>query len=159
MAEAKGFAGGERGRVRADELLAHEGGEVRLEQRPLDDGRECADRGTMEDLPLHRAELQCPDRCLGTRAGVGADDDDGERRFRHDVADRAQAVELRHLEIERHDVGLVLVDFADGVEPVARRGHHAELAVVRSAAAQDVDEHAPHQGAVVGHDDRRPRIR
>ena len=108
---------------------------------------------------LDRAQLERADRGGGARPRVGADDDDGERRFRHDVADRAQAVELRHLEIERHNVGLVLVDFADCVESIARRGHHAELAVVRSAAAQDVDEHAPHQGAVVGHDDRGPRIR
>src|SRR5206468_1727463 len=49
------------------------------------------------------------------------------RGLRHDVADRAQAVELGHLEVHRDDVGVELMDLADRVEAVARRRHHAEL--------------------------------
>ena len=80
---------------------------------------------------------------------------DGPRRFRHDVADRPQAVELRHLQIERHDVRLVLMHFADRIQSVARGRDDAKLARLRVAAAQHVDQHAPHQRAVVGDDDGR----
>ena len=97
---------------------------------------------------LHGAELQRPDRGAGPRAGVGAHDDDGPRRFRHDVADRAEAVELGHLEVHRHHVGLELVHLAHGVEPVPCRRDHVE-------PAQHVAQHAPHQGAVVHHEDAR----
>src|SRR2546430_7510406 len=41
-------------------------------------------------------------------ARMGADDHDGPRRLRHAVPDRAQAVELGHLEVHGDDVGVVL---------------------------------------------------
>ncbi len=102
-----------------------------------------------------RPQLQCPNGRLRPGAGMRADDDDGPRRFRHDVADGAEAIELRHLEIERHDVRLVLMDLPQRIQSVTRRRDHAEFARLRIAATQHVDQHAPHQRAVVRHDDGR----
>ena len=84
-----------------------------------------------------------------------ADDHDRSRRLRHDVADRGEPVELRHLKVHRDDVGLVLMHLADGVEPVPRGRDDLELA----GPAQDVAEHAPHERAVVGHEDARSPLR
>ena len=102
-----------------------------------------------------RPQLQCPNGRLRPGAGVRADDDDGPRRFRHDVADGAQAIELRHLEIERHDVRLVLMDLPERIESIARRRDNAKFARLRIAAAQHIDQHAPHQRAVVRDDNGR----
>jgi hypothetical protein len=106
---------------------------------------------------LDGTQLERADRHRGPRSGVRADDDDGARRFRHDVADRAQPIELRHLEVEGDDVRLVQVNFADRIQPVARGRHDPELAGVRIAAAEHVDQNATHERAVVGDDDGWPR--
>ena len=108
---------------------------------------------------LDSAELERADR--GRRAGTGvrAHDDNRPRRFGHDVADRAQTIELRHLEVERDDVGIVLMDFADRVEPVACRRNDPKLSVVRFPATQHVDEHAAHQRAVIRDEHRRTSAR
>jgi hypothetical protein len=86
---------------------------------------------------------------------VGAHHHDRPGRLRHDVADGPEPVELRHLEIHRHDVGIELVDLAHRVEAVARRGDHPEL----EGSAQHVTQHAPHEGAVVHHEHARRPLR
>jgi len=106
---------------------------------------------------LHGAELQRADRRAGAGAGVRADDHDGPRCLGHDVADRAQAVELGHFQVHGDDVGVVLVHLADGVEAVARRGDDPELA--GRVAPQHVAQHAPHQRAVVDDEHARAAIR
>ena len=95
------------------------------------------------------AELQGADRGGGAGPRVRAHDDDGPRRLGHDVADRAEPIELGHLEVHRDDVGRELVHLAHRVEAVARGGDDAE----RPVAAEDVGEDAPHQGAVVHDED------
>ncbi len=105
-------------------------------------------RGRFGD-DFHRAQLERANRGLRARPGVRADDDDRPRRLGHDVADGAQPIEPRHLEIECDDVGPVLVHFADRVETVARRGDDAKL------GAEDIDQHPAHQRAVVGDDHAR----
>ena len=70
---------------------------------------------------------------------VGAHHHDRPGRLRHDVADGAEAVELGHLEVHQHQVGLVVVHLLQRVHAVPRGGHDAEVAApvhhVASAAA------------------------
>ena len=55
----------------------------------------------------------------------------GARRLRHDVADRAEAIELRHLEVHQHQVGRVGVHLPERIHAVAGGGHDPELAAIR----------------------------
>ena len=61
----------------------------------------------------------------------GAQHHDGARRLAHDVAERLQAVELRHVDVERDDVRIERVDLLERVVAVARRADDAELAAIR----------------------------
>ena len=114
--------------------------------------------GLGDDLDC--AQLQRADRGTGPGPRVRADHHDRARRLRHDVADRAQAVELGHLEVHGHDIGIELMHLADRVESVAGGPHDAELAVPRGIrAAQHVAQHASQQRAVIHDENARPPIR
>jgi hypothetical protein len=103
---------------------------------------------------VHRAELQRADRAGGAGPGIGADHHDGPRRFRHDVADRRQPVELRHLEIHEHEIGLPLVQLAERDHAVACGRGHAKL----SAAGHHVADQPAKERAVVD-DEHARRLR
>ena len=59
----------------------------------------------------------------------------------------------RKQNVQDDDVGPVLVNLPNRVEPVARRRYDPEFPRA-GVAAQHVDEDAAHQRAVVGDDDR-----
>jgi len=106
---------------------------------------------------LDGAQLESADRRTGPGAGVRAHDHDGSGRLRHDVADRAQTIELRHFQVHGDDVGVVLMDLAHRVEAVARRRHDPELGPM--PAPQHVAQDPAHQRAVVDDEDARAGIR
>ena len=96
---------------------------------------------------IHGAQLERADRGRGARPGVRAHHHDRPRRLGHDVADGAEAVELRHLQIHQHEVRRVVVHLLQRVHAVARGRHDAELAGavhhVASAAAGRTDCRPP----------------
>ena len=128
-------------------------------------GGHALERGAIRVVRLgddfDRAELQGADRGAGAGPRVRAHHHDRAGRLRHDVADGAQPVELRHLEVHRHDVGVELMHLAHGIEAVARGAHDPKLPRPRDAVAraQHVAQHAPHQRAVVHDQDAGAAVR
>ena len=103
---------------------------------------------------IHRAQLERADGRGGAGPGVGAHHHDRPRRLRHDVADGAEAVELRHLEVHEDQVGLLVVHLLQRVHPVPRGGDDPEL----PAPVHHVGQQPPEERAVVDHQDG-PRLR
>ena len=67
---------------------------------------------------VHRAELEGADGGRGSRADVRAHHHDRPGRFGHDVADGAETIELRHLEIHQHEIGRVRPDLPQRIHAV-----------------------------------------
>jgi hypothetical protein len=103
---------------------------------------------------LHGAQFQGPDRRGRTRAAVGTDHHHGTRHLGHDVPDRVHPVELRHLEVQGDQVGLVQMNLAQGIETVAGSADDSELA----ACLHQVGQQPPEKRAVV-HDQHRRKVR
>ncbi len=116
--------------------------------------RSAASRPDFLRHDFHGAQLQRPDRRRRARARVARHHDDRPRRLGHDVADGAQPIELGHLQVHQHQVGLQPVHLLQRVHAVPRRAHHGEV----PAALQDVGEQAAEERAVVGDQDR-PALR
>ena len=159
-----GWAPHGRGRAGHDRDVRHVGGEGpahgaaqlgchALQRGPVRIGRLGDD--------LDRPELQGADRRAGAGPRVRAHHDNRAGRLRHDVADGAQPVELRHLEVHRDDVGVELMHLAHRVEAVARRAHDPKLPRPRDAVtrAEHVAQHASHQRAVVHDEDAGAAVR
>ena len=67
--------------------------------------------------------------------------------------ERAEAVELGHLDVERDDVRLQRLHLLQRVEPVARGADDAKLA----GALDELRDELAHEGAVVDDEHRRQR--
>ena len=67
---------------------------------------------------VHRAQLERADRRRGAGPGVRAHHHDRPRRLRHDVADGAEAVELRHLQVHQDQIGRLVVHLLQRVHAV-----------------------------------------
>ncbi|HEY5146304.1 MAG TPA: hypothetical protein VII82_06040 [Polyangiaceae bacterium] len=70
-------------------------------------------------------------------------------------AKQADAVQVRHQQIERHDIGRELRDLLDRVEPVARDADDLDLGIGRQDLAHDL----PREGRVVDHEHPDPSDR
>ena len=82
---------------------------------------------------------------------VGHRHEDHARRFRHrrERAEHAEAVELGHLQVERDDVRLQLLDPLECVDPVARDADDLDPAVPR----QHLAHHLARERRVVDDED------
>ena len=111
-----------------------------------------ADRPGRLEHEVDRAQLErAKRRFVSAARRAGAQHHDGPRHLAHDVAERAQAVELRHVDVERHDVRLERMHLLQRVVAVARRADDGEL----TRALDDLRRQAPHEGAVVDDEDAR----
>jgi len=99
-------------------------------QQPLRDANQIeADRARRLEDEIDRAELERLERrfVAGARR-PGTQHHDRSRRLAHDIAERAQPIELRHVHVERNDVGIERVDLFERVVAIARRAGHGKLA-------------------------------
>jgi hypothetical protein len=79
----------------------------------------------------------------------GAEHHDRSRRLAHDVAKRGEAVELRHVDVERHDLGVERPHLAERLTAVAGRPDDAEL----PRALDELRDDLAHERAVVDDED------
>ena len=162
--EARRRASGVRRRVllrRCERAVVH-AGEIHLRRRAQRDEQLVANRREIEaDRPrrlsheLHRAALERAQRHLVARARRRREHDDRARRLAHDALECAEAVELRHLDVERHDVGLERLHLQQRVDAVARGADHAKLV----GALDELRDELAHEGAVVDDEHRRKAAR
>ena len=99
---------------------------------------------------VHRAELQGADGGRGARPSVRAHHHDRAGRLGHDVADRAETIELGHLQVHQHDVGAWACTFRNASIPLRAVADHGEL----PGAVHHVGQQPPEEGAVVHHEHR-----
>ena len=120
--------------------------------------------GEVRQRLAHRGLGHEVDRALGERVDGAGAVRGGEGRH-HDDRDRlglagaqraqhAEAVEARHVQVERQRVGAVLVAGGERLVTVGRRGDHVE-----ALASQGVGEDPAHEPRVVGDDDALPAVR
>src|SRR4029079_187228 len=104
------------------------------------------DRARRFEHEVDRTKLQRAQRGrLAAARRPGAQHDDGPRRGPTDALQRAAAVELRHVDVERDDVRIERLDLPQAVVTVPRGAGDLELARL----LDDLRDHAPHERAVV----------
>jgi hypothetical protein len=81
-----------------------------------------------------------------------AEHDDRPWHVRHDVAERPEAIELRHVDVERDDLRVERLHLSDRLPPVTRRADDAEL----SRALDQLGDDLAHERAVVDDEHSRP---
>ena len=114
-------------------------------------GRHLAARFRLRQA-VDRAELEAFQGDVGVALGQGRDDDDRHlRTLAQQMRQRADAVELRHVEIEQDDIGLRAVDEVDRHPAVDGRADHLELA----GFVQPTGHQPPDDGGIV--DDHHAR--
>ena len=84
----------------------------------------------------------------GSGPNMGAHHHNGPGRFRHDVADGAETIQLRHLDVHQHDIRCVGPHLPQRIHPVARRGYNPEL----TRPVHHFREQTAEEGAVVYHE-------
>ena len=67
------------------------------------------------------------------------------RHFPADQLEHLEAVQLRHLHVEKHQIGVELRHRLDGIEAVAALGHHLDARMCGDVLA----DHRPRQRLVV----------
>ena len=91
--------------------------------------------------------LECAQRVrVGRR-----DEDDGWHAVGTDGAHYAETIELRHLDVEQHDIGCVTSDRGHGVPPVAALADHLDIRLIGQQLAQA----PPSERLIV--DDQQPK--
>ena len=80
---------------------------------------------------VDRAELERAQRDLRARVGQRRDHDDRHRPQAHELFEKAQAVHLRHLDVERNDVGIERADHLACGERIGRGADHFQVRLCR----------------------------
>ena len=123
-----------------------------LEQPRGDRPHVAADRSRRLEHKIHGAQFQCPQGDFGTgRSGRGAEHHDRARCLAHDVPERVEAVQLRHVHVERDDVGIENLNLLQRVVPVARGAGNLELPRV----GDDLGDDRAHERTVIDDEDAR----
>ena len=87
----------------------------------------------------------------GVRIDAGRDQD-GSGSLDHDPLGGREAVELRHLHVHGHDVGVEALHHLHRLQPIRGLAHHLDLGI----GTQDGDEHLAGGGGVVDDQDADP---
>jgi hypothetical protein len=110
-----------------------------------------ADRSGWFAHKVDGAKLQCTkSRVVSRMRRRGAEHHHRPRRFAHDVAQRLKAVELRHVDVHRHELRIERMNLLQRVDTVPRRAGDTKFA----RALENLRDQAAHKSAVVDDEDR-----
>jgi hypothetical protein len=98
--------------------------------RAIDHRRESF-RGEWLEQIIQRSHLECLERVLVE----GRDEHDVGHRLDANRVDHAEAVELRHLDVEKHELGLELGDALDGLDAGLCLADDLDVGVLGDVAA------------------------
>jgi hypothetical protein len=95
------------------------------------------------------AELHRPDRGARPSRRQARDHDDGKRPQAHDLVKKLKPVHFRHLDVERHDVGIERLDGFASLQRIGRLSDHDDFGVARQRGRNQ----AAHRGRIVDDED------
>ncbi|MHC2840336.1 hypothetical protein ACVINU_003270 [Bradyrhizobium diazoefficiens] len=87
---------------------------------------------------VDRARLERFEHHVRAFFGQRGADDHRDRTLRHDLAQERHAVHARHLDVEDHDVGDLVLEAARGCERVGRGPHHLDVRIVIEDRLKDL---------------------
>ncbi len=96
-------------------------------------------------IAVDRPQRERAHRRLGAGGGVRRHHDDRRRPQPHDLFEEGQAVHPRHLDVERHDVGIELADHRPRLDRGGGGADHLDLRI----AAQQRGDDAAHRRRIV----------
>ena len=90
---------------------------------------------------LDGAQLQRPDRRVGTLLGQGRDHDHRHGVQPHQMVEKGQAVHARHLDIQGNHIGLQLLDQRAGLIRIVGGAHHLYAPVSAQQFGEQLADH------------------